>query len=344
MALSVQDSPNFGPLAGSLIRSRWAIALLVALLVVIVGSVVGPRVLGSERVFLITSGALAACGYFAAAGYGLRKFIHRTPLAYEFAMKVPGEKLDRAELDLGVLRREVAEKRITGLSAVRKRARQILSQHGAAKVMVARVQSDAETPGGFRIDTLPRDPLGKVSRWFEAHLFLGLSSALLVAFHGRFEYDSSMAIALNTLALIVTATGLFGLWVWIRTPQILTQLETDLSTEEAFVLARGLDRRMRAAAGDDEKVLTALEPIASQKKSKGSAVERARSTLLGSGLEEDQASDLLALAGQLGSVRATVARLERVRRRLVHWKFIHVPPAMLLIVMIVIHIISVIGY
>ncbi len=344
MALSIPDSPDFGPLHRSLLKSKAWVIFLAFLSVPALWFVFRAQLVGCERYFLLATGVLAAAGYLLAALYALRKFIHRTPFAHEFAMRVPGTSLDQAEIELGVLRREISEGKHSNRGAIVRAANAIAKKNGVHKVIALRVVADDDEPGGFGVQTLPRNPLGKTARWFETHFFLGLACPILVLFHGQGSLDSTMAIALNTLAVIVTVTGLFGLMLWLKTPTILTRLESDLSTEEAFVLSRSLQRQLNTRVGENAAARSAVESFVARKQATRDRAETTRQDLEQAGFAAADAQDVTVLAAQLVSVKATLSRLDRVRRRLTTWKYVHIPPAVLLMALVAIHIVSVFWY
>jgi len=63
----------------------------------------------------------------------------------------------------------------------------------------------------------PASPLGRVSWWLRAHVWLGLLSFLLILFHTGFQWGQGLAALLMWLFAIITLSGILGviLQTWI---------------------------------------------------------------------------------------------------------------------------------
>ncbi len=57
----------------------------------------------------------------------------------------------------------------------------------------------------------PASPLGRVSWWLRAHIWLGLLSLLLILMHSGFSWGHGLAALLMWLFAIITVSGIFGL-------------------------------------------------------------------------------------------------------------------------------------
>jgi hypothetical protein len=73
----------------------------------------------------------------------------------------------------------------------------------------------------------PASPLGRVSGWLRAHIWLGLLSFLLILCHSGFRWGEGLAAMLMWLFLIITASGVFGVvlqnWLPRRIMEIVTR-------------------------------------------------------------------------------------------------------------------------
>lgn len=56
----------------------------------------------------------------------------------------------------------------------------------------------------------PASPLGRVSAWLRAHIWLGLLSFLLILFHSGFRWGQGLAWLLMWLFAIITVSGILG--------------------------------------------------------------------------------------------------------------------------------------
>lgn len=70
----------------------------------------------------------------------------------------------------------------------------------------------------------PASPLGRVSAWLRAHLWLGLLSLLLILFHSGFRWGQGLAAALMWLFAVVLVSGVFGIALQNYIPRRMTEL------------------------------------------------------------------------------------------------------------------------
>lgn len=72
----------------------------------------------------------------------------------------------------------------------------------------------------------PASPLGRVSAWLRAHIWLGLVSFLLILFHSGFRWGQGLAGLLMWLFAIITASGAFGLLLQNYLPRMMMERVT----------------------------------------------------------------------------------------------------------------------
>lgn len=73
----------------------------------------------------------------------------------------------------------------------------------------------------------PASPIGRVSSWLRAHIWLGLLSFLLILFHAGFRWGQGLAFTLMWMFAIITVSGMIGLtlqtflprWMMERVPR-----------------------------------------------------------------------------------------------------------------------------
>ncbi len=69
----------------------------------------------------------------------------------------------------------------------------------------------------------PASPLGRVSAWLRAHLWLGLLSFLLILFHAGFRWGQGLAALLMGLFAVITGSGIFGLALQNWLPRLMLE-------------------------------------------------------------------------------------------------------------------------
>lgn len=285
----------------------------------------------------VGSGWALLAALFLAAAYLLRKHMHRRGYSPEFRLRVPIEALERAQVRLAALRRDVARGAFSGARAVSAAARQVLRQEGVQRVYAVRVRPGAAGEPPFVLSTEKTFPLLHSSRWMSGHLYLGTTFALLLLLHGGFSPDSALGWALLALGALIVASGAWGIVQWLRGPARLTKLERDLSIEEAFALEEHLGRKFEGELATFEGELArGLRGLA------GGPVDRERArALLASqalaGAERARLEDALVLAAQRARVRQELALLSRARLAMHAWRVAHLPAVVLLVFLVGLH-------
>src|SRR5262249_2086239 len=72
----------------------------------------------------------------------------------------------------------------------------------------------------------PASPLGRVSTWVSAHVWLGLLSFLLILLHSGFHWGQGLAGLLMWLFAVILASGIFGVALQNYIPRRMTELVT----------------------------------------------------------------------------------------------------------------------
>ncbi|MFT5052124.1 MAG: hypothetical protein ACI8QZ_003556 [Chlamydiales bacterium] len=297
----------------------------------------------ADRDFQIVSGCAALLLLLVVLGYVLRKYVHKLGISPEFRMRVPIEKLERAETGLAEVRVQMAAGRLSGKRDILKRANAILREAGVRRVVKVRLEADDHGQAVLR--ALPTGPLGTVARWMRAHLYYGIAAAILVGMHGGLSLHSGMALMLNGLTVVVVVSGLIGIAMWITMPRLLTEAEHDLSIEKAHALRESLDRKIEAAYAQIDPTTRVIFEDADRSGENFS--ERAGAALKAAPARDEgdrSAQDLLALLGQRQGVRADWESLTKIRRRMNMWRVVHLPSALLLTCAIAAHVVSVLWY
>jgi len=92
--------------------------------------------------------------------------------------------------------------------------------------------------------------VGKVplEDWLSAHVYLGIALALIATLHAGFQVGFNIHTALYVLMMITIASGLVGLYFYVRYPLLLTENRRGLSTEVMLAQIAELDREVRQIA------------------------------------------------------------------------------------------------
>ena len=187
--------------------------------------------------------------------------------------------------------------------------------------------------------------VGNLGRWLDAHLFVGIMSPLVIAFHAAFQSNNLLASSTYSALAVVVLTGLVGRWFYGLVPGAggATLERADLLGQ----MERLKDRLAHLAPS------TPLEPLIAEA---GAAPSRAPFVVQLLRSLPDAAAFRLRLVGALrrippgerSGVRDGLVRLRRLRaqvglfggiRRLMRvWRSLHVALAVLLVAALTMHI------
>jgi hypothetical protein len=209
--------------------------------------------------------------------------------------------------------------------------------------------------------------IGSRSTWLCGHIWLGLLSPVLLLCHGSFRWGGPLEQALWAVYGITLVSGIFGLLVQHLIPH---QLTTRISREAPYEQIPRICRRLLAQADVLAEKIDALELQVSQSNLMASQVGMgakaqfsqfyethvrpfligARSPLLANPLDAEQAFDRLRALPGLQAAREPLTELqmlcderrqfpmqERLHHWLHGWLLIHVPAAILLVLLAIAH-------
>ena len=297
----------------------------------------------SARSFRFGSGWTALVLFAMVLAYVLRKNVHKAGISPEFKMRVPLAKLEKAESRLSGLRVLISSGKLTDPAEIMERGKAMLKQEGVQRVIKLRLLENAE--GQQILRAVPTDPLGRMARWMHAHLYYGLAAGGMVWLHAGGMPQSSMGYALAGLTLVVVLSGIGGIFLWAVMPRILTKAERDLSVEKAHALLDSLDRKVASAYESvDASTRAVCEDVDKSGENFTQRIEAARKAAPEDAEARRQAEDLMALLGQRRQVRGEWKALMRIKQRMHVWRVVHLPAAVLLSVVILIHVVSVLWY
>lgn len=333
----------------ALFRSRHALHAVLALAVLCASAVVlAPRLGIDPHAVRIQTGCAAALAMLIVLGYVLRKYMHKLGYSPEFRRRVPLAELEAFDARLNALRLDVLSGKVRGLAAVQERLPAVL--RGVERVVRVEIEPAADECSLPRLLARPTEPLGRTSRWLHAHLYYGLLFAALVLLHGRLRFQAPVEVLLNSLALLLLATGLAGITLWAFGPTWLSRKERRhrLSIEQAYVFRRHYHSKLKAG-------MAALAPEARaavrevwKARAAHDLADRARFALLTPSLADarirDEAQGLLVLIAQYTSVRRALRELWRARLVFMVWRYVHVPCAILFLGAVLLHALSIWRY
>lgn len=91
---------------------------------------------------------------------------------------------------------------------------------------------------------------GSVQGWLSAHVYLGLALPLIVMLHAGFQFGPNIHTLAFVLLALVVASGIYGVFVYMKYPERMSNNRDGASRPELFDQLADLDRRSRRTASD----------------------------------------------------------------------------------------------
>ena len=226
-----------------------------------------------------------------------------------------------------------------------------------------------------------RSRIGTAIGWLSAHVYLGLAALVIATLHSGLHFGANVHTATYVLMWIVTLSGCWGVYAYVRYPGLMTRQRGNVRRKELLQQIEELDQRSLGLASVTARV-NALIADSIRRTDLGNPrlrdqlSARDRSYLLIGGESSSQPSHLVpnfgnhALIEQLAELRlaatdegtrgtlqnllecagAKAALLQRLRREtklaamMRIWLFIHVPVCCALLAALLTHVLTVFLY
>ena len=196
--------------------------------------------------------------------------------------------------------------------------------------------------------------IGYLKHWLEFHIFLCSVGPVLVLYHTAFKFGGIVSISFWSMVLVVLS-GIVGRFIYIQIPRTIQGQE--LSINELNSMKESLALRIRKVLSEDSSTLYKLESIANTDRYKSLRLTSAislfirdyfntkqlirvfRKKMMFLGLSKSESMELIDAAKSEIDIARRIAFL-RTSQKLFHWWHIfHLPFAVSMFVIMVIHVI-----
>jgi hypothetical protein len=201
----------------------------------------------------------------------------------------------------------------------------------------------------------------RLEDWLSAHVYLGIALIVVATLHTGFQFGWNVHTLAYTLMMIVIFSGMFGVYVYIRYPKVMTDNRRGMTLEAMMTQIADLDTDARKAAlrlGDEvnKLVLEASENTrvggSMRRQLSGrapgcpviAAPDKVRALLAKSEQPGRDAEQLLALLQRKSELVQRARRDVQIKAMMDVWLYIHVPLSIALIGALIAHIVSVFFY
>ncbi len=202
----------------------------------------------------------------------------------------------------------------------------------------------------------------KLQDWLSAHVYLGLALVVVVTLHTGFQLGWNVHTLAYALLCLVVVSGVFGVFVYIRYPSLMTENRRGQSLHGMMSELAEIDRECRDVSGGINDEINSLVLHSSQNTQLGGSIlrqlygkdpdcatsaayDQVREIARTIGAEHAEAAR--ALVGLLGKKRDLVVRARRhiqYQALMDVWLYFHVPLSFALIAAVVSHVLAVLIY
>jgi hypothetical protein len=219
---------------------------------------------------------------------------------------------------------------------------------------------------------------GTVQGWLSAHVYLGMALLIVVLLHSGFQFGYNVHTLAFALMVLVIASGLYGVFVYIKYPRKLSENRGDADHTELYEQLDEIDDRSRRIAdkltddyqefvtsgisrtqlgstlwsrlrGEDESQL--VIPHGGESKVVANAGQEAALDWLAEQQSKSQDAETAATIGELSALLRNKRRLLqqlnqelRIQATLEIWLYAHVPLTAGLLMALFVHILTVFMY
>lgn len=196
---------------------------------------------------------------------------------------------------------------------------------------------------------LPR--VGALKYWLEFHIFLCSVGPLLILFHTAFKFGGIVSISFWSMVAVVLS-GVIGRFIYIQIPRTIQGRE--LSLAEIQDMKDQLSQSLRQKYGLDQAVfdqligMTKERPAHSRRGWLAQTMERlkqnretrrkARAMLQQAGLTGRDRKGVMKLVNNEITMNARIARLQTMQKLFKYWHVAHLPFALIMLIIMVIHV------
>jgi len=198
--------------------------------------------------------------------------------------------------------------------------------------------------------------------WTSAHVYLGLSLAVIATLHTGFQFGWNVHTLAWALMMLVILSGLYGIAVYATLPAALGASRSEMTRPQMIDSVMKLDRQLQAAAQPLGHEDTSIVRLSIEDEAFGGGLYRRlsgrnpscrtaralaelrRRLALASGEQAAALASVVGLLERKASALARIRRHLRVKALLEVWLYVHVPVTFALIAALAAHIVSVFFY
>ena len=193
--------------------------------------------------------------------------------------------------------------------------------------------------------------VGRLKYWLEFHIFLCSLGPVMILFHTAFKFGGIVSIAFWSMVAVV-ASGIIGRFIYVQIPRTIEGRE--LSLAELKEMKGDAQQMLKSSYGlneaDYQSLLDAAKPAQRQASSNFLAgmvskyfedkrtVGGIKKMLRANGISKDSVRKIARLVSGELSLNNRIERLQMMRKLFKYWHVIHLPFALIMLFIVVIHV------
>jgi len=169
----------------------------------------------------------------------------------------------------------------------------------------------------------------------EFHIFLCTLGPILVLFHTAFKFGGIVSIAFWSMVAVVLS-GVIGRFIYIQIPRTIEGRELTLNEVKNLKtdLAFALDEYIQIDADTKQMILN----LANSENTSSNNVRQLKKKLRHKSFPKDDRAYILKLVKDDVSLSRKIARLQTMQKLFKYWHVAHLPFALIMLVIVIIHI------
>lgn len=192
---------------------------------------------------------------------------------------------------------------------------------------------------------------GRLKYWLEFHIFLCVLGPIMILYHTAFKFGGIVSISFWSMVVVV-ASGVIGRYIYLQIPRSIEGRE--LSLNEVREMKSDLSARIKHQFNLDEKSYNAILEYTSvnspgqdnndnirmirKNKENKISIRRLKRTLRNYRLSEASIRGITRLIKNEISLNKKLQRLQSMQRLFNYWHIVHLPFALIMLVIMLIHV------
>jgi len=207
-----------------------------------------------------------------------------------------------------------------------------------------------------------KSSMGKVEGWLSAHVYLGLALIVIATLHAGFQVGWNLHTLAYVLMFIVIFSGIFGVFAYLRYPELMTKNRRGNTLERMLIEMSELDRECRESSSQltdeiNKCVLNSCENTiigGSLRQQLSGRVQNCATQAASDRVNElkqtlpremaDDASRLMTLLGKKCELVQRARRDVQYKAMMDIWLYFHVPLSFALLAALIAHVVSIFFY